>query len=267
MKAFIFRPRVLAGLTFLLIAASFLFLPSQELAVQSDKVFMPPSPEHWLGTDSLGRDYLSRVLLGFRISLIVSVMSCLVSGVLGVFVGSWIQPSSRGAGFLASRGLDLLQGMPSFMMIAILMQTRSEPSVWELGLVMGLFHWPALARLTQSQVFKVQNEPYIEAARALGAGRFYILRVHVWPSCYNLWKAWLFYHLPTEIMFESSLSFLGFGVQAPDVSLGLLIQESWQYLSIRPLYLIIPSVVMMALVLILQRGKVASLFEPSALRR
>lgn len=181
-------------------------------------------------------------------------------------MGSWIQPNTHGAGFLASRALDLMQGLPSFMMIAILMQTRSQPSLWELGFVMGLFHWPALARLTQSQVFKVQNEPYIEAARALGAGRFHILRVHVWPSCFGLWKAWLLYHLPTEIMFESSLSFLGFGVQAPDVSLGLLIQESWQYLSIRPLYLIVPSLVIMALVLLLQQGKAAGLFGASALR-
>lgn len=238
-------------------ALSFLFFPDQVLVSRTDQVLQSSSSEHWLGTDSLGRDYLARLAMGTRISLLVSFFSSAISMIIGILLGSWLSHSARWNRFLFSRAVDLLQGLPSFMLIAIIMQALNSSSWILLSFLMGIFHWPSLARLTQSQVFKIQAEPYIEASRALGAKPFYILRTHIWPACYPVWMAWLCFHLPAEIMFESSLSFLGFGVQPPQVSLGVLIQEAWQYLAVRPHFLFAPSAVIFALVFVLYRGRSA----------
>lgn len=243
---------VIAGLS---AALSYIIWPDRILNSQAHEVLQAPGFHHVLGTDSLGRDYLARLLMATRVSLLVGFVSSLVSLGIGILIGSWLATSPRWNRFLFSRFVDILQGLPSFMMIAIVMQIFESSNWILLSFLMGILHWPGIARLTQAEVFKLQAEPYIEASRALGAHKFYIIRTHIWPACYSLWWAWFCFHIPAEIMFESSLSFLGFGVQPPQVSLGILIQEAWQYLSLRPLFLFAPATMIFILVFSLYRSR------------
>lgn len=226
------------------------FVPSN-----TESVLLDPSFHYPLGTDSMGRNYLSRLIVGLKVSLLVALGSSLVSLVIGVLLGTYLVSTSAGTRFLSSRTVDILQGLPSFMIMAILMQAMQTSSPIVLAILMGLFHWPGIARLTQAETLKVQSESYVEAAVAMGATRFYIFRKHIWPACYSLWLAWFCYHLPGEIMFESSLSFLGFGVQPPQASLGILIQEAWSYLGESPLFLLAPATLMFILVFSLYKIK------------
>lgn len=239
---------------FLLFVASFL-IPESLATTQTDQTLIDPSWQHPLGTDSLGRDYLSRILVGARVSMWVGLGSSLISFLIGIILSSWLARSPRWDRLLASRFVDILQGLPSWLVIAILMQVSDENSLWKLTILMGLFHWPSLVRITQSEMLKIQAEPYVEASQALGATRFYTLRKHIWPACYSVWMTWFCFHLPAEIMFESSLSFLGFGVQPPQASLGVLIWEGWQYLSLKPIFIFAPSGLIFFLVLSLYKLK------------
>lgn len=232
--------RLLLTFLFLLFVAAFL-IPESWSTTQTDLALADPSWAHPLGTDSLGRDYLSRILVGAKVSIGIGLGSTLISALLGIALASWLSQNPRWDRFMASRLIDILQGLPSWLVIAILMQVSNENSLWKLTLLMGLFHWPSLVRITQSEMIKIQAEPYVEATQALGATRLYTLKKHVWPACYAVWMTWFCFHLPAEIMFESSLSFLGFGVQPPQSSLGVLIWEGWQYLSLKPLFIFAPS--------------------------
>ncbi len=248
-------PLVAFGSLVTLSMGSYYFYPDAFLPTRADATLLGPSLQHWLGTDSLGRDYLLRLILGTRTSLIVALGSTSISLVMGIMIASFISQASWVNRFLYSRFVDILSGLPSFMLIAVIMQILQSHSLWMLMILMGAFHWMGLARLTQAEVLKVTSEPYIEAARALGASRVYLFYKHIWPACYGIWFAWFLFHLPAEIMFESSLSFLGFGVQAPDVSLGILVQEAWNYLSVKPYFLLAPSTIIFILVLSLYQIK------------
>jgi ABC-type dipeptide/oligopeptide/nickel transport system permease subunit len=197
---------------------------------------------HILGFDSLGRDYFSRVLIATRISLSVSLLSTFISFVIGVTIAVGLSKSKGFQTFLASRLVDLYQGLPSFIIVAVIMSLSHSQSLLFLSFLMGVLHWPGLARLTQAELIKIQSEPYIEASFSLGATNFHVFKKHLVPACQKLWISWFCFHLPSEIMFESSISFLGFGVQPPQVSLGVLTLEAWQYLYLKPVYMLAPAI-------------------------
>ncbi len=221
--------------------------------VKASQVFLPPSFQHWLGTDSLGRDYALRLLLGLRTSFLISLLGTSISFVIGVGFGNWAAWTEEKRGSLLNRFFDFVQSIPSFLILAIAMQFFLKKESWVLILAMGIgggfLHWPQLARLTRAQLFKTMREPYVEAAYTLGGTPLYISMKHLWPSAYAIWLAWFGFHLPGEIMFESTLSFLGFGVQPPQTSLGLLMSEGWRYLDDRPIFLFAPALLSLVVVL------------------
>lgn len=227
--------------------------PGSFIEAQGEHVFLSPSIEHWLGTDSLGRDYFWRLILGLRTSFFIAFGSTAISFVIGVALGSWAAWSPGKTGYSLSRAFDIIQGLPSFLFLAIIMQfyTSKSSTVSLIAIIVfcGLFHWIQLARLTKAQIFKTIQEPYVEAALSLGATPVHILRTHLWPSAYSLWLTWFCFHIPGEIMFESTLSFLGFGLQPPQASLGILIQEGWSYLDGKPLFLFAPATLSFLIVL------------------
>lgn len=239
----------------LVLFASWKFSDSY-LPVQGDQAFKSPSFEHWLGTDSLGRDYFWRLVLALRTSLFVALGSTVVSFVIGLALGSLSAVSLGPLGFTLNRFFDLVQGLPSFLFLAVIMQffvsSSGLVSLLALAIFCGSFHWPQIARLTRSQLFKTSQEPFVEASQSIGASTFHILRKHLWPSAFSLWISWFCYHLPSEIMFESTLSFLGLGIQPPQTSLGLLIQEGWKYLDDQPLFLFAPAILTFLIVLSLR---------------
>ena len=227
--------------------------PESFIEANSDKVFLNSSAEHWLGTDSLGRDYFWRLVLGLRTSFVIAFGSAIISFAIGVALGSISAWKGKTTGYALNRFFDVVQGLPSFLFLAVIMQfyisKSALTSLIALAIYCGIFHWTQLARLTRAQVFKTMQEPYVEAAQSLGGTPVHIFRQHLWPSAYALWLTWFCYHIPSEIMFESTLSFLGFGIQPPQTSLGLLIYEGWKYLDDKPMFLFAPAVLSFVVVI------------------
>lgn len=184
-----------------------------------------PSAEHWLGTDDVGRDVLARLICGGRISLLVGFASAAINLAVGVPLGL-MAGYRRGAWeFWIMRLADVFQSFPSIVLILCLV-TLVGASVLNLVLVIGLLGWPGIARLVYGNVLSVREKEYILAVRALGARTGTILTRNVLPNVVApVWAA-LGQRVGRAILSESSLSFLGVGIRAPQASWGNLMQSA-----------------------------------------
>ena len=184
-----------------------------------------PSATHWLGTDEVGRDVLSRLICGGRISLLVGFASAAINLAVGVPLGL-LAGYRRGMWeFWIMRLADVFQSFPSIVLILCLV-TLVGASVLNLVLVMGLLGWPSIARLVYGNVLSVREKEYILAVRALGARTGTILTRNVLPNVVApVWAA-LGQRVGRAILSESSLSFLGVGIRPPQASWGNLMQSA-----------------------------------------
>ena len=183
----------------------------------------PPSPEHLLGTDDVGRDLLARLLAGGQVSLFIGLSSAAISTALGVPLGL-LAGYRRGAWeFWIMRLADIFQTFPSIVLVLCLV-TLTGPSAVNIVLVLGLLGWTGIARLVYGNTLAVREREYVLAARALGARTGTILRRNVLPNVIS--PVWCSIPLRAgrAILSESSLSFLGFGIRTPQASWGNLIQ-------------------------------------------
>ncbi|MBX2987260.1 MAG: ABC transporter permease [Bdellovibrionaceae bacterium] len=246
-----------ASWMFFLLGASLvvsLFFPELGSRQDIERIYVAPSPQHWFGTDSLGRDLFARVLLGTKVSLSVGLAASMIAMLVGVLYGlaagwwsGWIDRALM-------RLNDLLIALPSFAWVAVLTMTLQAALpwtddgfgkiFWSLSLGIGLTHWMTVARVTRGLVLRTKVMPFIEASQALGAGNLRVLFHHVLPNIAA--PLWVLFGLliPGNILYESFMSFIGVGVQAPDTSWGLLVQEGWQSLSTAPHLILCPSFVL-----------------------
>ena len=185
----------------------------------------PPSAAHWLGTDDVGRDVLARLICGGRISLLVGYASAAVNLAVGVPLGLLAGYRRGKWEFWIMRLADVFQSFPSIVLILCLV-TLLGASVLNLILVIGLLGWPGIARLVYGNVLSVREKEYILAVRALGARTSTILARNVLPNvAAPVWAA-LGQRVGRAILSESSLSFLGVGIRAPQASWGNLMQSA-----------------------------------------
>lgn len=181
---------------------------------------------HLLGTDELGRDYLARVLVAVRSSVLVAatvvVVSTLIGTVVGLFAGYW-------PGFvdnLLMRATDGMLTLPGLALLFAVAGLIGGGSPLRLGLVIAVLGWPVLARVLRTNVASLREEPFVHAARGVGASDTRILGRHILPNVAGVVVVHAGIIVPAAILAEASLSFLGFGVQPPTPTLGGLIAES-----------------------------------------
>jgi peptide/nickel transport system permease protein len=195
--------------------------------------FAPPGPGHWLGTDELGRDNLTRVLYAGQVSLRIGFMVALVSLLLGVPIGLV-------AGYYGGRiddainaVIQVLQNIPGLFLLIILSVTfRPDPT--GLAVIIGLIGWMGTARLVRGQTLSLARRDYVDAARVLGASDARILFRHILPNLVSVVSVMAGFEIATGILLESGLSYLGLGVQPPTASWGNMLQNSLDYVTRAP---------------------------------
>ena len=206
-----------------------------------------PSQLHPLGTDILGRDLLARLLYGSRISLMVGLVATLVSLVIGVAYGAISGYFGGRTDDVMMRIVDVLYSLPYIILVVILL-ALFERSLFLLFAALGAISWLTMARIVRGQVLSIKNEQFIEAARAMGVSNLKIIFRHIVPNVLGPVIVYATLTVPSVILQEAFLSFLGLGVQPPTPSWGVLANEGTQAIAVHPLLLIGPGV-MMALTL------------------
>ena len=206
----------------------------QDLRMRNMPPFSPAAqegaPRHILGTDPLGRDMLSRIIFGARVSLTVGLSSALVSGVIGTMLGI-IAGYYRGkADDIIMRLVDIQMSIP-VIMLALLVLFSLGPGFWNLVVVLAIVRWMAYARLARGQTLAYRNSPFIDAAIAIGSTHTRIIFRHIIPNVSSPLVILGTLEVATLILSEAGLSFLGFGIQPPEPSWGLMIAGGRQYIA------------------------------------
>lgn len=193
--------------------------------------WIPNGPVYILGTDTLGRDILSRIIYSARVSLLVAFCGVAVSGTIGVMLGV-IAGTLRGRiDDLIMRLADLQLGFP-FLMLALLVLYALGPSLANIILIFAVVRWPVYARVSRSLAMSLREAPFVEAAKALGASRTRIILRHILPNMSSPLIVLATMEVAKLILAEATLSFLGLGIQPPDSSWGLMVAAGRDYVSL-----------------------------------
>ncbi len=199
----------------------------------------PPSHAHWLGTDVLGRDLFSRILYGGRISLSVGLAATAVSIVIGVLYGAISGYLGGRADVVMMRIVDILYSLP-FVIFVILLMVIFERNIILLFMAIGAVEWLDMARIVRGQVMSLKKQEFIEAAIALGLRKRRIILRHMIPNILGIVIIYGTLIVPSVMLLEAFLSFLGFGVQPPMSSWGTLINDGAKSMEEYPWQLIFP---------------------------
>lgn len=246
------RPAVIGGVVILItvLVAIFapLLAPYDPTATDWGKVRLAPSAEHWLGTDDLGRDSLSRLIYGARASLMAGVVSVLIAVGIGVpfgmisgYVGGWLDA-------VMMRITDAVLAIP-FLILAIALAAFLGPSLTNAMIAIGLSASPVFARLARGQTLVVRLEDYVQAARSLGAPHVIILLRHIFPNILPPILVQATLTIAIAIIAEASLSFLGLGQQPPLPSWGGMLNTARSFLYQAPEMAIWPGIAIFVTVL------------------
>jgi ABC-type dipeptide/oligopeptide/nickel transport system permease subunit len=216
----------------------------------SDAQFQPPSWTHWFGTDVHGRDLCSRVCYGARISLLVGVVGAGVSLVIGVLWGAVAGYCGGRLDGVMMRFVDVLYSLPSIIFVIVLVTAlNAAVERWQAGpgglsaqtgdmlrftglfAGLGAVSWLTMARIVRGQVLALRRRPFLDASRVLGATHARLLLRHILPNVYGVIIVYLTLTVPSIILYESFLSYLGLGIQAPQASLGSLINDGAEHIN------------------------------------
>jgi ABC-type dipeptide/oligopeptide/nickel transport system permease subunit len=208
----------------------------------------PPSAQHWLGTDELGRDMLSRVIVGTRSTLTIAVASVFFAAVAGTYVGLVAGYFGGALDRLVSLGTDLMMTIPS-LVLAIAVVAAIGASATGLVVAITVSFIPPLARLVRARVLELREVEYVEAARAVGMRQVRILLHHILPNAVSVIVIELTLMAGQAVLIGTALGFLGLGVQPPAPEWGAMLGASRQFLDVAPHVAVVPGLAVTLLVL------------------
>ena len=236
-----------AGILVLLVLAAIfapVIAPYDPTYQDYSAVLAAPSMAHPFGTDEYGRDILSRIIYGSRVSISIGIVAQVVASFVGVILGA-------GGGridSIISRIMEIFQAFPD-LIFAMAIMTFLGKGVLNLFIALGLLTWVRTARMIRGSVMQLKEKEYIEASRACGASTFWIITKGLIPNCLSTIIVLVTLGIPNAIMYEASLSFLGIGIQPPTPSWGNMISAAQTFISYRPVYSIMPGVAIMVTVI------------------
>ena len=199
-----------------------------------------PGVEHFLGTDRLGRDLLSRMIYGARVSLFVGVFSTLIALVIGTVYGTISAYVGGKTDNLMMRVVDVVFALPDLLMI-ILITVLMGRGVTGVFIALTMVSWVTIARLVRGEVLRIKEYPFILAAKALGASHFRIMLREIFPNILGILVVTLSFRIPLAILAESTLSFIGLGIAPPASSWGTLASDGWTAIKFYPHLILFPS--------------------------
>ena len=240
---------LLACIAFVVIVALAAFLaprlsPYTAGGLEEQRILEAPSRTHWMGTDALGRDLLTRVLYGARVSLTVGVGTAIFALVIGTAYGLLAGFKGGSLDDFMMRVVDIFYGLPD-MLIFILLSLLFGRNVAGLLVALGLVSWVRFARIARGQVLQVKELLFVESARSMGASRARIILRHILPNIMGPIIVTLTFSIPSAILAESTLSFIGLGINDPyspwGTSWGTLAQDGWRAMRTFPHVIFFPA--------------------------
>ncbi|MGE4506047.1 MAG: ABC transporter permease [Desulfovibrionaceae bacterium] len=225
-----------------------LLAPQSPTAIDTTAILLPPGPGHWLGTDALGRDVLSRLLHGGRVSLWVGFVAVGISTAIGLALGLVTGYFGKLADEIIMRFVDVMLCFPSFFLILAVIAFL-EPSLVNIMIIIGLTSWMGVARLVRAETLTLRGRDFVLAARVAGAGPARIIVRHILPNALAPVLVSATLGVAGAILVESSLSFLGLGVQPPDPSWGNMLTDGKEVLGVAPWLSIFPGLAILITVL------------------
>lgn len=206
------------------------------------------SSEHWLGTDDYGRDYFTRVLYGSQVSLMIGVFSMIIAVCVGTIIGTIAGYMGGKVDTVIMRLTDVFLSLPAYL-VALVLKMLMDPTLFTLVLILSLFAWPTVARITRAETMTLKSRDFVVAAKNLGAGNMSIIMKHIIPNMMNSITVAATLSVAGAILAESFLSFLGLGVQLPRASWGSMLQAAQSYMTRQPILAIVPGVLILLTVL------------------
>lgn len=225
-----------------------LIAPYDPIARIKEDSSLAPNRAHLFGTDLLGRDILSRVIFGSRISIEVGIIAVGISVMIGLFLGALSGYFGNIPDTVIMRIADIFFAFP-YILGAIAIMTVLGPGVINIFIAIGILGWASFARIFRSSILTIKNKEYIEAARALGASNYRIITKHIFPNAFAPIIVYATMNVGTAIIVEAALSFLGLGVQPPTAAWGKMLAESLDYIDIAPWMMVFPGLAIVITVL------------------